>query len=163
MYFRHSDNQNIDFSLVFYVFCAFQDAVWDSCTSKILVFHSKYVYFQHSDNQNIDFSLVFCIFRAFRDAVWDSWLGLAGLPGRAGRAGPSESIRGAKNIEKPCKNGPGLSGTLCFPILFGPHEREMYIFSKEMRPELHRPTSGTTTYISFLRQDPSEETSVWGI
>jgi len=108
------------------------------------------VYFRHSDNENIDFSLVFCVFYAFQDAVWDSWLGLAGLPGRAGRAKPSGSIRGAKNIEKPCKNGPELSGTLCFPILFGPQEREMLIFPKEMRPALRGPTSGTTTYISFL-------------
>ena len=91
---------------------------WYIDTSKMLVFHYKYVYFWHPDNKNIDLSLVFYVFCAFRDGVWDSWLGLAGLPGRAGRAGPSESIRGAKNIEKPCKNGPGLSGTLCFPCTF---------------------------------------------
>ena len=102
-------------------------------------------------------------FRAFQDAVWGSWLGLAGLPGRAGRAKPSGSIRGAKNIEKPCKIGQAVSGTLCFPILFGPQEREMLIFPKEMRPALRGTSSETLTYISFLSaRTPSEATSVWG-
>ena len=71
--------------------------------------------------------------------------------------------RGPKNIEKPCKNGPGLSGTIGIVAPNAPHERQMHIFAKEMRPELRATTSETTTYISFLRQDPIETSSVWGI
>ena len=72
------------------------------------------MYFRHSDNENIDFSLVFCVFYAFQDAVRDSWLGLAGLPGRAGLARPSESSQVLKNLAKMARDFPGLDVFLYF-------------------------------------------------
>ena len=76
-----------------------------------------------------------------------------------------------KNIEKPCKNGPELSGTVCFPILFGPQEREMLIFPKRNAHFSKGNASGTSRanlrnhhlYLFSLRQDPIETSSVWGI
>ena len=98
---------------------------------------------------------------ARREAGWRqpgaSWLGLTGLPGRAGRAGPSESSRGAKNIEKPCKKCRDTWGTLCFPILFGPHERKIYIFPSQTLPGLLVTRPGTTTYISFSARTPKSK------
>ena len=71
--------QNVDFSLVLYVF-------------------------RHSYNEIIDLSLVLCVFRALRQAVWGSWLALSGLSGLAGWAVAVGSSRGPNSIEFPRKS-----------------------------------------------------------
>ena len=104
-----------------------------------MVFSLENVYFQHSDHRNIDLSLVLCVFRGFRQAVWcvfrgcrqdvwGSWL--AELARRVGsRWMPKIAIFLGKK-SKP------LTGTTCFPILFGPPERQIHIFGRQTPPGL---------------------------
>ena len=63
----------------------------------------------------------------------------------------AEEQKTLKNFPKMARDFPAL---LFSYIFVGPHERQIHIFGRETRPALLEPPSETTTYISFLRQDP---------
>ena len=111
-------------------------SIFDIQTIKILIFHWFSVYYVHSET-------------ASETAGW-AWLGCLGGLGGRGSPRASEEQKTLKNLAKMARQFPGL----CFPILFGPHERQIHIFGRETRPALRQTPSETTTYISFPRQDP---------
>ena len=124
---------------------------WYIDTSKMLVFRSEYVYFWHPDNKNIDLSLVFYVFCAFRDGVWDSWLGLAGLPGRARRGSPraSEEQKTLKNLAKMARQFPGLYVFLYSVDLV--NAKYTFLAGKRVRHFCGHPTAHSPISLFFAR------------
>ena len=90
-------------------------------------FSCRIVYFQQSDHKNIDFPFVLFVFRTFRHSVWCVFTGFR----QAGGTSCGRDPKMPKIAIFPRKYWGGLSGTICFPILFGPPERQIYIFPRK--------------------------------